>query len=189
MKNHSRRGQALLDYSIMAGVVMVIALVALGLFGYLPQVGLDYQTRQSSTYWADQARPITVDAVYYPPTGRLFIALQTQVDERIQMTKFTLNNTNLAFYAYDPNQADKQGATLCGGQTTCRNVTCSCSVQLSPRAVVRIVSEPVSDIVPCGGAKQSVRRSLQLTYALTADTATNLTESGPLDLNIVCPTS
>ena len=184
-----RRGQAVLDYTIMAGVVLVITLVALGLLGYLPEVGLDYQTRQSITYWADQARPITVDAVEYRTTNQLFLALQTQVDEPVQLTSLTLNGANLAFYQYDENSQNHQGASLCGGQASCRSAACACSVLLNPRAVVRIVSEPAADIVPCGGAKTSIRRPLQLTYVLSADAATNLTEIGPLDLNIVCPAS
>ncbi len=182
-----RRGQALLDYAIMAGVVLVITLVALGLLGYLPEVGLDYQTRQSMTYWADQARPITVDALEHRATNRLWLALQTQVDEQVQLRVLTLNNANLAFYQYDPGAADRVGSSLCGGASSCRNTTCACSVTLNPRAIVRIVSEPVADIVPCGGAKTSIRRPLRLTYVLSADTTNNLTEIGPLDLNIVCP--
>ena len=180
------RGQSLLDYVIMVGVALLIALVALGLLGFWPTVTLDFQTRQAISYWQDQARPITVDAMYSPASGTVDMALQTQIDEPITLTSMALNGTTLAFYRYDTSQPNDIGALMCN-RASCRSNPCTCAINLPPRAMVRIVSESVSDIVPCSGSKTGLLRQLNLSYSLSADQGTMLNESGPLDLNIVCP--
>ncbi len=181
----SLRGQSLLDYVIIVGVALVIALVALGLLGFWPTVTLDFQTRQAITYWQDQARPITVDAVYNPSTGRVEFALQTQIDEPITLTQLSVDGMPLSLFAYDANPGHV-GAGVCN-QAACRLIPCTCAISLPPRSIVRVVSEPVSDIVQCGGAKTGLLRPLTLSYVMPVDVSTTLNESGPLNLNIVCP--
>ena len=62
---HFSRAQGAVEYLVIIGVVLVIALMVISLLGYFPATAGDAAIGQSQLYWRGQATPFTIiDAAY-----------------------------------------------------------------------------------------------------------------------------
>ncbi len=182
-----RRGQAVIDYLMVLMIVMVIALIVIGLSVDLPIMGQSIQGQRQAGYWRDQARPFTVtEAFYRRNVSRFYLALEVQEDDRFNLTGLFVNNTQLAFYDYNPAAGDGIGTLVCGA-SACQTSPCSCDDSMRPRAPGRIVTEPYLDASTiCGPNQQQTPLDVRLVYFRPAEPGRNLTETGSVVLPFSC---
>lgn len=182
----SPKGQTTVDYVLVLGVVLVIGLLAVGLSGAWPDLALNSRNQQAIGFWRDQVRPITITEAHYDMSDkRLYLSLQTQVDERLELSGLYLENKQMAVYAYDPAGSHVLKCDLSG----CSTLGCECDMPLNPRRSERIVTENFTAAGLDPGCTQSgtvSRLPISLTYYRPAEPSRNLTQNATVDLVFDC---
>ncbi len=178
------RGQALVDYVVIMGVVLVLALIVLGLLGFLPDLAFGYKNRQSIVFWRDQARPITIiEAHYRMSNSHLFLSMQTQTDEPLNLTGLYADGKQVAIYSYVPFYG---GDSLVCNATSCLSAPCTCSLPLAPRADVPLRTEAFGNGLGCRTAGTQIPMPVQLRYARANDGSRSFTQNGSVELIVDC---
>ncbi|VVB56597.1 Uncharacterised protein [uncultured archaeon] len=177
------KGQGLVDYVIILGVVLVLALIVLALFGGWPDLALSYQNRQAVTFWRDQARPITVLEAHYRMSDReLYMSLQTQADEAFNLTALYADGNRLALYLHPVSGGETQACDV----SSCLSFGCTCNVALAPHARVPIRTEPFGSGLGCQQAGRQVAMPLQMNYVRSSDGSRTLYENSTIRLVVDC---
>lgn len=183
MSGTRRFGQVMVDYVLVLGIVLLVALLAVGLSGYWPDLGLNAKNTQSQTFWRDQARPITVpDAFYDAGDRQIYMALQTQIDEHLSLAGLFLNGQQVAFSAYNPVGADVPACD----RASCLDTACACNFALYPRRTERIITEAFGGGLGCRQSGQVVRLPLQMVYYRPAEPTRNLSLNATVELAATC---
>src|SRR5262245_39773157 len=105
---NSKYAQASTEYCILLALFFIVALVVITLLNLFPDVGTVPSVSQSRNFWSIQARPFTVDDVFYDKdTGRIYMAIKSPSYETpLQITAIRLNNTPVALFQYVPNATE-----------------------------------------------------------------------------------
>ncbi len=82
---HFRRAQGSTEYLILLGVVMLVAIAAVGLMNLIPSTSTDVRITQSDTYWKGQAKPFTILQHRLGGNGTLDLVLTNNLNERVRL--------------------------------------------------------------------------------------------------------
>ncbi|MDE1797998.1 MAG: hypothetical protein KGH63_01150 [Candidatus Micrarchaeota archaeon] len=186
-KSKALRGQAVMDYVIIASVGLTIALVVLGLASSLPDFGQSIQNKLQGDYWHAQARPFVVpDAFYRESSSRFYLALEVEEPEAFNLTGVFINGTQVAFYTYNPAATDGVGVLQCTSGT-CQSTPCTCDYPMRSSSSTRIVTETYFNVFStCGATGAQSPLDVKFVYFRPSDPTRNLTEIGVVPLPFSC---
>ncbi|MFH1255977.1 MAG: hypothetical protein V1494_01660 [Candidatus Diapherotrites archaeon] len=86
------KGQGTTEYLIILAVVIVIALVVVGVLGFLPGMGTGVTESQSKAYWASQSPLAVTDWQITGTAGDATIVLRNQSSSKITVTGMHFHN-------------------------------------------------------------------------------------------------
>ncbi|MBU1120414.1 MAG: hypothetical protein ABIE23_04165 [archaeon] len=118
------RGQGTTEYLIILAVIIVIALVVVGIMGWVPGLGGGISEQQSKTYWQGTAPWAIVD--HKIGDGDQTLVLQNMTTDRMELKNVSLGGTDLTFT--DVNVAG--GGTTTIGPTS-DSITCASNSRFS----------------------------------------------------------
>jgi len=188
MKMHAGylHGQTTIDYVLVLSVVLMIGLIALGLSSAWPDFALNSRNQQAVTFWRDQARPITITEAHYDMSdNKLFFTMQTQIDERLELSGFYLDGLQMSVSAYDAGGSH----TLMCNRASCPALGCVCDYPLYPRRKELAITEDIAAVGINTGCRQSgeiSRLPLAMTYYRPADAARTLVQNATVELVFDC---
>src|SRR3989339_168382 len=92
-----RKGQGTTEYLIILAVIIVIALIVVGVLGWIPGVGTGITQSQSQAYWASTSPfAMTQYEVFSDGSTAPIIVLRNQTSNKLTLTDIRLTSTSLA---------------------------------------------------------------------------------------------
>ncbi|HIH16295.1 MAG TPA: hypothetical protein HA252_02735 [Candidatus Diapherotrites archaeon] len=88
------KGQGTTEYLIILAVVIVIALVVVGVLGFVPGIGFSTTEQQSAAYWRG-ASPFAVLEYDFDDTAYTFV-LRNNTEQSLTLTEITLDGPTTA---------------------------------------------------------------------------------------------
>ncbi|AJF60492.1 MAG: class III signal peptide-containing protein [Candidatus Diapherotrites archaeon] len=118
-----RKGQGTTEYLIILAVIIVIALIVVGVLGWIPGVGTGITQSQSQAYWASTSPfAMTQYEVFSDGSTAPIIVLRNQTSNKLTLTDIRLTSTSLAttdteFTGGSEKSAVNATAIDCGNST------------------------------------------------------------------------
>lgn len=97
------RGQGTTEYLIILAVIIVIALVVVGIMGWVPGLGGGISEQQSKAYWAGATPWSIVDYKFTGTTGT--IVVQNMTTDKLDFTAISFDGSAATMGANDYNVA------------------------------------------------------------------------------------
>ncbi|PIT84448.1 hypothetical protein COU37_03590 [Candidatus Micrarchaeota archaeon CG10_big_fil_rev_8_21_14_0_10_45_29] len=133
------KGQISAEYLMILGVVMLVALVAIGLTIFFTQGAWDISQSEISSYWATQAHPIRVtemEGYYYGTSlnGEIALVLENVDTKVITIKNFIIEPYGVTetFGVYDAHHSTGAGVTGNSLGTAGVSQTLSTTIVLAP---------------------------------------------------------
>ncbi len=177
------KGQSLVDFILILGVLLVLGLLAAGLLSFWPDVTLGIRDQASDSFWRTQARPITItEAHYRMGDGELYLSLRVESDEAFHLGGLWVDNKHLAVYSYDPAGGD----VLKCSSASCQSLPCTCDLALPPRTSVLMRTEAFGGGLGCRSSGMSVSIPVALSYFRSSEPSRSLMENSTIPLVADC---
>ena len=119
-----KKAQISSEFLVILGVVLVVALVAVGLTLLFSQTSQDITENEARAYWSSQAQPLRIveyEGFYYssvPATGELGLLVENVDSKPITIRSFVLepydSETSFSVYANHSTSGGTGGLTLLG---------------------------------------------------------------------------
>jgi len=93
-----KKGQGATEYLVLLAVVLIVALVAIALLGFFPQLGGTAKVTQSKSYWQG-AEPLAITS-YKITNANVALVVQNNGQEKLNVTNISLDGTNIIATSY-----------------------------------------------------------------------------------------
>ena len=176
------KGQGLVDFVIILGVLLILGLLAMALLSFWPDVTLGVRDQASSSFWRTQARPIAITEAHYRiSTSELYLSLRAESDEQFNLSGLWADGQHVAIYSHAPAGGDplRCSAGACSGG-------CTCSLALPPRASVLMRTEAFGGGLGCRSSGMGVRLPIAFTYFRVSEPARTLIQNSTISLVADC---
>jgi hypothetical protein len=130
------RGQLSVEFLVILGVIMTVALVAIGLTLFFTQSSWEVSQSEINAYWSTQAAPIRVvemKGYYYsgdPDLGELAMILENVDSKPITIKSLVLSPAESSYNVYSTHSASGSTGTLLG--TSGSSALTGLDVELAP---------------------------------------------------------
>lgn len=112
-----RKGQGTTEYLIILAVVIVIALVVVGVMGWIPGLGTGLSESQSKAYWQSTS-PFAITTYQVTGGATPILVLRNNTSQNLSVTTIKIGNTTVT--AADANFTGGQEKSLtAAGSITC----------------------------------------------------------------------
>ena len=91
------KGQGTTEYLIILAVVIVIALVVVGVLGFLPGMGTGVTESQSKAYWASQSPLAVTDWKLTSTASDATVVMKNQSSSKVTVTALKFHNGTTQF--------------------------------------------------------------------------------------------
>ncbi|MFA5108629.1 MAG: hypothetical protein WC492_03810 [Candidatus Micrarchaeia archaeon] len=181
--------QASVDYIIIVGLLLTVALIVIALFGLMPDFANNIRVSQEKDFWQIQAKPFSVQNSFYDnETQRVYLALESRADSPLIIKSMNFNGEQLAIFSYNSTLTDGVGSNFCTIQT-CKFSPCDCTLSIGAYSNRTIVTEyfgEESDL--CAQSAGSFSTNLSITFKVPGSNA-NLTQTSVYPLPVFCRNS
>ncbi len=171
-KYPDRKAQTSVEYLIILGVILVIALIAIGLSLFFGQTQGDAVMQETRTYWSMQAFPIKVidmQGYTYPSaaagtTGEIALVLENDDTKPLNVTGLALDGETFSLHARDTHSVtgDQPGTDL---GVVSNLLPANPGIKLSPGDQYTIyLRPPAACKYISGNPPTSFSRNLTITY-------------------------
>lgn len=114
-----QKAQASIDYLIIMALLLTVALVAVVLFGFIPDYTQSIEAKQSLDFW-QQSSPVGIgQAIYNREDNKIYLAFLSRTDEPLVIKGLYINGTMLSLTTVPTNGG--AGANVCG-VSTCNGI-------------------------------------------------------------------
>lgn len=112
----SKKGQGTTEYLIILAVIIVIALVVVGVMGWIPGLASGITESQSRAYWAS-ASPVSITDYEITAGGTVDLVLRNQTSQTIDVNTITIGTNTIIINETLIGGAEKTKTGLSGGPT------------------------------------------------------------------------
>ena len=101
------KGQGATEYLVLLAVVLVVAMVAIALLLFFPEMTFDAKSRESSAYWRGAAHPFAIlDHSHSSTTSNITLVVQNTEADQKQLTNISIGGGGLSA-VYNLTTAEK----------------------------------------------------------------------------------
>ena len=137
----NKKAQISLEYIIIVGIILIIALVVAYLTNIFGTYNFNFGAGFDKKFWEELSEPIAITEAYYNEQSlRFYFSLKSKETSNLTIKKIYLDGQQFAVFSYDSSKSQGVGNLLCT-QSSCIFTGCDCNIELNPDLEKQIVSE------------------------------------------------